>query len=237
MKNSLGTIGLAAACLLAAAGPASAQFWPGYGYAGYGGWGGAGAQYANRQQVAAQERQVGQIAAMGQNAMVQSGIRNTLSTQAQSRTNSIIGERQDNQNWWFQYQGQQMAQQRAQDYRPGAGQAAVAAFEPAAAAPPAVASDVIQWPTVLQEPAFAYERAQIEAPYRRHPPGLSAPAPDDYRNMVASVARMKAVLEWRLGQGSGLNTDDYQQAKAFLAKLGQEASQRAEQGGKPAGSS
>ena len=60
-----------------------------------------------------------------------------------------------------------------------------------------------------------------KAPYRRSPPGLSTPTPDDYRDMAKAVDDMQAVLEWRLGQ-DGLATQDYQQAKAFLNTLGQE---------------
>ena len=132
----------------------------------------------------------------------------------------------------MQTQQQQMAEQRGR--RTGAAAPVGGGFgeDPAAAGfgvadvPPKVATDIIPWPPVLQEPEFAAQRTEIEAPYRRAPPALSAPAPADYRNMVETVGEMKAVLEWRLGQGSGLLTQDYEQAKAFLNKLGQEARDR-----------
>ena len=89
-----------------------------------------------------------------------------------------------------------------------------------------VATDVIKWPTVLQEPEFASRRALIEAPYRRSSPALSVPTANDYRDMVKTVDEMEAILEWRLTVMSGLETNVYQQAKAFLEKLGQEASER-----------
>ena len=117
--------------------------------------------------------------------------------------------------------------------RPGPAAAALEPSTPATAAPGA-ATDIIKWPPVLQESEFAYERAQIEAPYRRHPPGLSAPTSSDYRNMTKTAEQMKAILEWRLGQEGGLATDEYEQAKSFLSKLGEEASRQAEQATGPA---
>jgi hypothetical protein len=164
---------------------------------------------------------------MGQNLVVQSGIRNTLTSQAQDRTDAIMNQRQANQNWWSQVQNQQMEQRQAREYSSPAAIAAGLGADPAAAgfapasSPPAVATDIIKWPPVLQGREFASYRTQIEAPYRRSPPGLSTPTPDDYREMAKAVDDMKAVLEWRLGQ-DGLATQDYQQAKAFLNTLGQE---------------
>ncbi len=90
--------------------------------------------------------------------------------------------------------------------------------------------DIIKWPTVLQEQCFASERAKIEAPYRRSPPKLSIPTAADYRQMAGTVEDMKAVLEWRLKEG--VDTADYNAAKAFLAALGEEvAKQRAQAAG------
>ena len=60
---------------------------------------------------------------MGQNAMVQSGIRNTLSSQAQTQTSSNLSQQQATQDWWFQNQQQQVAESRGRDNRspsPGA---------------------------------------------------------------------------------------------------------------------
>ena len=91
--------------------------------------------------------------------------------------------------------------------------------------PPPVALDIIKWPTVLQERCFASERTKIEAPYRRTPPKLSMPRPADYRQMASIVADMQAVLEWRLSKG--VDTAEYNAAKVFLDKIGEEISARA----------
>ena len=71
--------------------------------------------------------------------------------------------------------------------------------------------------------------AKIEAPYRRTPPELSVPTAADYRQMAGTVEDMKAVLEWRLKEG--VETADYNAAAAFLNKLGQEVSVRAQAAG------
>jgi hypothetical protein len=88
------------------------------------------------------------------------------------------------------------------------------------------AIDVIRWPTLLQEPAFASRRAQIEAPYRRSPPELSVPTAADYRDMAKTTQEMEAILEWFTTKG--VNTRDYQQAKSFLTTLRGEASKRSQ---------
>jgi hypothetical protein len=219
---------LVAICWLASAGPAPAQFWARNPYYGGGGWGAYPVGQVNTSRmIAAQNQELGQAAAMGQNLVVQSGIRNTLTSQAQQRTDEIMDQQQANQNWWSQVQTQQMEQRQAREYGSPAAVAAglgagVAAGGFAPASPsPAVATDIIKWPRALQEREFASWRTQIEAPYRRSPPGLSAPTLNDYRQMAKAVEDMKAVLEWRLGQ-DGLATQDYQQANAFLSTLGQE---------------
>ena len=173
MKHRILVAALVAGGMLGLAGPAAAQFYPGYGYGGWGGTNGSaallGADYrqATAMQLKAQSMQAGQQAAMAQNYVVQSGIRNTLSSQAQSQTNAILSQQQANQDWWFQQQSQQMAQRRAMEMEYGA-PAVPVGFAPSGGPPPA-AMDIIKWPTVLQEPCFASERARIEAPYRRTP--------------------------------------------------------------------
>jgi len=235
MKLRFLVVALAAGGMLGLAGPASAQFYPGYGY-GYGGWGdtngaaallGADYRQATAMQLKSQSMQAGQQAAMQQNYVVQSGIRNTLSNQAQSQTNAILSKQQANQDWWFQQQSQQMAQRRAVEYASGA-PAVPTGLAPSGAPPPA-ATDIIKWPTVLQESCFASERSQIEAPYRRTPPKLSAPTPADYAKMASTVEDMKAILEWRLKQG--VDTGEYNAATAFLDQLGQEVTARAQAAG------
>ena len=228
MKHPIVAV-LLAGGMLGLAGPASAQFFPSYGYGGWGGYDGAAALLGSDQrqvtamQLKAQNMQAGQQAAMQQNYVVQSGIRNTLSNQAQSQTNAILSKQQANQDWWFQQQSQQMAQRRAAEYASGA-PAVPVGFAPSGGPPPA-SMDIIKWPTVLQESCFASERAKIEAPYRRTPPKLSAPTPADYTQMASTVEDMKAVLEWRLKDG--VNTADYNAAKVFLNQLGQEVTARA----------
>ncbi len=203
---------------------ARAQFYPGYGYGGWGGMDGSaallGADYrqATAMQLKAQNMQAGQQAAMGQNYVVQSGIRNMMATQAQNQTNANISQQQSNQDWWFQQQSQQMAQRRAMDMKQGV-TTIPAGFGPSKTPPP-VSTDIIKWPMVLQEPCFATERAKIEAPYRRTPPKLSSPTVEDYRRMAATVNDMKAVLQWRLSEG--VQTADYEAGKSFLDRLGEE---------------
>ena len=232
MRQSRWPAVLVAICVLAAGSSASAQFWPGNPYGGNGAWGGYPyGQFQTNQAIAAENRQLGQVAAMGQNLVVQNGIRSTLSNQADNRTNAILGQRQANRDWWFQYQSQQSAQRRAQ---PSA-ETTAAAFEPAgpAAAAPVAATDIIAWPILLQRPSFAPERARIEAPYRRTPPRLSTPTADDYREMVKTVESMRGILEWLTREG--VETQQYDEAKAFLAKLGEEARERAGQALTPEG--
>ena len=172
---------------------APAQFFPGYGY-GYGGWGGmdgaaalTGADYrqATAMTLKAQSMQAGQQAAMQQNYVVQSGIRNALSSQAASRDASIVNQQQANQDWFFQQQSAHAVPVR---------------FVPTAEPPPA-AMDIIKWPTVLQERCFASERAKIEAPYRRTPPELSVPTgrrlPPDGRHRGGHESRAGVAVEGR----------------------------------------
>jgi hypothetical protein len=208
--------------------PVSAQFYPGYG----GGWGGTngsaallGSDYrqATAMQLKAQNTLAGDQRTMAQNSMVQSGIRNTLSSQAQSRTDAILGQQQATQDWWFQHQAQQMNQQRSTGFVAG-GSSYPSGLAPGGAPPP-VATDIIKWPPLLQEQCFASERTKIEAPYRRTPPKLSLPLATDYATMTRAVDDMKAVLQWRLQEG--VNSDDYNTARSFLEQLGQEIASRA----------
>jgi hypothetical protein len=243
------TIALITAGTLCAAWPAVAQYYGAYGYPGaYGGWGGAALEGSDYRQSAiiqarSQSMIAGRQAALQQSMAIQNGIRNTLSSQAQSRDNSILSQQQATQDWFFQQQQKQTAQRQAAEYAvaaANAGAAAKPATKGAAADNPAdsfapqggpspVANDVIKWPPVLQESCFASERAVIEAPYRRTPPKLSMPDSDDYRRMATAVEDMKAVLEWRLTES--LDTAAYDESKAFLQKLEQEIASRLGSGG------
>ena len=141
---------------------------------------------------------------------------------------AMPSQARSNQDWWFQYQEQQMAEQRAEGYDSSASAAAGLGIE-AARSPPRVSMDIIKWPILLQRPTFASRRARIEAPYRRSPPGLSSPTAEDYRAMVKTAEEMKAMLEAMLQ--NGLETDEYNQAKSFLNEIEQEARDRSERGG------
>jgi hypothetical protein len=245
MKNSCLFIGLFTVCLLAVGEPASAQiWWGGPGYYDAGGWAGAvalassNAAYANQMQQANQDRLAAQQAARQRDMALGSSIRNTLSSQAQQQTNAVAEQRQSYKDWWFQTQQQQMAGGPAKVTSSPVPMAGGFGFRQPLIGGlsyedlyPNVSLDIIKWPPVLQEREFASRRAQIEAPYRRSPPGLSTPTAADYRNMVSTVEQMKSILEWRLGQRGGLPRVDYEQAKAFLNNLAQEAQERAQRAG------
>ncbi len=236
MKNRCLLIGLLTTCVLAVAKPVSAQLWRGRsgGYYDDGGLASAVAlassnrASSNQMQLSAQNQQSAQQAARQQSMAVQSGIRNTMTTQAQNRTNAIEDQRQSYKDWWFQTKQQQAGRPAnvTRSQVPMAGgygmrQSTGGGFTYEDFHPP-VTLDIIRWPTVLQEKMFISERAQIEEPYRRSPPDLSTPTATDYRNMVKTVEDMKGMLEWRLGEHGGLPKVDYEQAKAFLNTLAKE---------------
>jgi hypothetical protein len=179
-------------------------------YGNYGDWGGGTVYQFNNGLVG----NLPQRQDSAQNMLMQSGIRNTLTSQGQARTEVIASQRQSYRDWWYQLDQQQSA---------GRSLGRGASFERLDAPPPA-AMDVIQWPPLLQDPAFASRRTLIEAPYRRSPPGLSPPTVKDYRDMIAIVDEMKDILEWLTREV--VDAQEYNQAKAFLEKLQQEARQR-----------
>jgi crotonobetainyl-CoA:carnitine CoA-transferase CaiB-like acyl-CoA transferase len=160
---------------------------------------------------------------------MQSGIRNTLTTQAQTRTQDILGQQQSNKDWWFQVQQQQMAQRRAMPALASGGGAPAAGFESArsAAAQPEVATDIIKWPSVLRDPQFAQERARVEAPYRRAPKGEAIPTVDDYKNMIDAAEQMKTILGQMTAE---ISAQAYLNTVKFLDQLAAEARGRIETG-------
>ena len=211
--------------------------WPGRGYrgdyggyGGYYGYGGDGAwgaytsalNNATSRNVAEQDRLAGQNAALQQRAMMQSGIRNTLTTQAQTRTQDLLDRQQSNKDWWFQVQQQQLAQRQTVAARPYVGQAPVAGFESAAPAraQPEAATDIIKWPSVLRDPRFAQQRAAVEAPYRRAPKGEAIPTVEDYQNMIEAAAQMKTILGQMTAE---ISAQDYLNTMKFLDQLAAEA--------------
>jgi hypothetical protein len=233
---------VAALAVLGAVRPASGQLWRGHGYSGYEDWGGiagaaalAGTDYraANAARVSAQNRQMGQMVDMQRDLARQSSIRGALAAQSQNQINASLAQQQADRDMWFQNPQQPMPQPCGRSMGipmtvgGGMGPApAAAGFSPIEPEPEA-ALDVIKWPPALQDRVFASRRAEIETPYRRSPPELSAPTTADYENMVKTIDAMRAILQWQLTQGSGLVTKDYEQAKAFLEQLRKEASQRA----------
>jgi hypothetical protein len=127
---------------------------------------------------------------------------------------------QADQDWWSQYEGRQMAAERARGYGTTPAAARGMGFEPAYS-PPKAALDIIKWPILLQRPTFAPYRARIESPYRRTPPRLSTPTAEDYRAIIETADEMQDKLEWMLEDG--LETDQYNQAKSFLNAIQQDA--------------
>jgi hypothetical protein len=228
---------LAAVWLLMPAPMVLAQAWPGHGsrggragYGGYGDYGDAGVMglytstlsYDTSRNIAQSNRALGQQAALQQRAMVQSGIRNTLSSQAASQTQNILAQQQSNRDWWFQVQQQQVAQRQATSAASSRGSAPVVGFESAVpAAAPAADTDIIKWLPVLCEPQFAAERAKIEAPYRRDP--KTNPTPADYQSMIEAAEQMKVILGQMTAE---ISAQDYINAEKFLDQLAAEARER-----------
>ncbi len=242
MTNPRLTVAIAALCLLEIASLVAARTFPG------GGGGGGGFRPAVPIAAAIRNRNsgYGDYGGVTYNYNFSSGptsIGMQPSVPAMTRPQppqsyySAPSPAQMNRDWWFQYQGQQMSQQRAQGYgtvsrgygAPSVGSGAVPAAYgiEAADSPPPVAMDIIKWPVLLQRPTFASRRAAIEAPYRRSPPGLSVPTADDYRTIITTAEEMKAMLEGLLQEGP-LQTDQLDEAESFLNRIQEQARQRAQ---------
>jgi hypothetical protein len=253
MRHGFTVVLSLATCLSVSAFTAMGQMHPGrhgyYGQRASGGYGGYDDYYGGNdawgavasamnttssRYAAQQDRMAGQAAADMQRGMMQSNIRNTLSTQAEMRTQNIIGQGEANRDWWFQVQQQQAAQRQsmAAAHAPiammsAAGLEAVSSPTPQ----PSAATDVIKWQSTLCEPRFSADRAKVEAPYRRAPKGKAAPTTADYQNMIDAAQHMKLLL----GQMTAdISAQDYLGAEKFLDQLAAEAHGRIEQGKKPA---
>jgi hypothetical protein len=238
--------------LMALSGPALGQMWRSHGRSsGYSGWGDPGgadpgafgalgslsatAQYNNLRTVQSNNQVAGMNIAAQQQAALQSSLRNTAVTQAQTRTQNILGQQQANQDWWFQVQQQQVAQRQAMAARMPPSLPPATSFEPgapaettaaSAATTPAPADDVMQWPTALQDSRFAALRGEIEAPYRRTPGKISYPTPAEYLAMLGPIEKMRGLL----GQMTAdISARDYLDADKFLNLVRQQAQDR----GKP----
>jgi hypothetical protein len=211
-------------CLFFTPTAASAQFWPGHGYGGggYGAWGAAVAEHADATQrnLAQQQHLASERIAAQQSAAMQSSIRNTLSTQADMRTQSILSQQQSNRDWWFQMQQQQMAQRRAMPA--GAVSRPDPTFVPTAPASsvPPVATDIIPWPPVLWDSRFSEQRAAVEAPYRRDAGTQATRTVADYESMIEAAGQMKLLLDAMTAE---ISAQDYLHTEKFLDQLAAEA--------------
>ena len=184
----------------------------GFGYSD-GGWG----AYNTSKDIAAGEQTAAQSRAMSQNAMVQSGIRDTLIQQDQARTQARSDKRQSERSMFFQSQEQQMAQRRARSAAsasPDAGWSSVSAEDE---------QRLIKWPRLLMDPLFTRGRGRIESPYLRSTTGLSQPTAEDYRDMLVALAEMKKLVPY----ASGYSAAQYTQANEFLDGLAADAQSRA----------
>ena len=157
---------------------------------------------------------------MNQNQAVQQGIRSTLSSQAQARTQAIQAEGQSNRDWWFQQQQRQVAQ------GPRTGARSPLPFVPSVAATtappqPAASAGIIAWPQLLLDPRFAAARATVEDPYRQD----RRPTRDDYLAMVGATTEMKTTLE---GLAAEVSAAEYMATVKFLDTLAAEAQGRLE---------
>jgi hypothetical protein len=192
-------------------------------------------QYNNLRSVQSANQVAGMNIAAQQQAALQNSLRNTAMTQAQARTQNILGQQQANQNWWFQVQQQQVAQRQAMAARTPPSLPPATSFEPgspaetaaaAATAPPAPADDVMQWPTALQDSRFAALRAEVEAPYRRTPGKMSYPTPAEYLAMLGPIGKMRDLLGQMTAE---ISARDYLDADKFLNLVRQQAQDRGKQ--------
>ncbi len=203
-----------------------AQSWPGYhhypGY--YDGYGyGFGIIYAlnvgwnGRRYIGQSERLLGQQIAAMQAAARQDGIRDAMSAEAQRRSDQIYGQQQADRDWWLQVQQQQLAE------RQQVAQLAAMTAGVSSASAPKAATDVVNWPPLLQAPPFAEQRALIEAPYRRNSKGLNTPTAADYKKMIKAAEQMRVILK---GMTASLIAQEYFDSQAFLDRLTADASER-----------
>jgi hypothetical protein len=224
MRNSCLIMALAASCLLGLANTVTARVFPG---------GGGGAARAGSRPVVAAALRNNDNGGYGDYG---GGVTYNFSSGPtgigmQPGPPPSTGPRQApvNPNWWYQNQSQPqpMAGQQAQSNLNSP--YASFLFE-AFHYQPKAAMDIIQWPILLQRPAFLSRRTQIEAPYRRSPPDLSVPTAEDYYAIAKTSQEMEDMLEGLLQEGP-LDTDEYEQAKTFLNTIEQQARERSEPGG------
>ena len=83
---------------------------------------------------------------------------------------------------------------------------------------------IIPWPPVLCDPRFAYERATVEAPFRRSLQGQGNPAAEDYQGIIDAVEQMKAILRQMTAE---ISVREGLSAERFLDQLAAEAREEA----------
>jgi hypothetical protein len=213
------------------AGTAEGQFVP---YPCYdGGWAGGMALYSSSYQSAAQQQVYQQNRqSQDRSTMARSQawrqINNSMTAQAQSRTQSINQQNQSAQDWWYQTQLQQAARRpSASSWAPppqGNVPAAAQTTEVAAAAPPQSASqEIMTWPTLLKGEQFAERRNLVEAPFRRGYANHQPLSVADYEGVIAAVKEMKATLALMKPQ---LLSAEYETVEAYLNGLISDAEKR-----------
>jgi hypothetical protein len=234
MRRTCLVVGIAAVWIGMSAATVSAQMFPRsrYNHSSYDGYddGAIAAGFAlnsadNAARNASQSYQAWrQQATSSQMSGMESSIRNTMNAGDQQYAQSLYNRQQAGRDWWFQVEQQQAAQRQAQASRYAA---MPTGFESApASSAPKVATDIIQWPLLLQAPQFAAQRAQIEAPYRRSSKGLSRPTAEDYQAMVKIAERMKETLK---GMTANITAQEYFDTEAYLDQLAAEARKRLEE--------
>jgi hypothetical protein len=204
--------------LLAGARLADAQIGP-LGWDNYGAYGSWDA-YSTSSVLAQNAQLASSSRAQQQNYVMQTGIRSTLTQQAQAQAQNQANQRQDYKDWWYQTQAQQAAAGQARSAPSRSGSTSFVSYSPSSAV------SVIQWPILLQDPIFTKLRATVEAPYLYNPDGPSA---DDFKDMVKTVAQMKDLVTQKLAFSAGTPEEQAKEADKFLDQLAKEASSYATQ--------
>jgi hypothetical protein len=207
--------------------PAMAQ-WGAYGPRG-GGWGayayGVSSQASNvSRELAAGAHRKTFNRAQQQSAAMQQGIRNTLSSSAQSRAAGMQNYTQDYTNWTLQHRDRQRAESRLPT-RSFASSAAMARPYSSASSAARVSTSIIKWPVPLLDPRFDKLRAEVEEPFRKQASAGSPPTIEDYQKMIGAADQMKQLLT---GMAFQVSAAQYKELERFLDSLAGEARGRVE---------
>jgi hypothetical protein len=176
------------------------------------------------QQAAIQAKQYQAQTASGRSSAWQ-GINQSLAQQANFRTQSMMAERDSAKDWWFQQQSQQLANRQAREsYQPmnlpnsnyGDGEGNAPQQTPAA-------KEIMLWPTLLKDPAFAELRSEIESPFRIAYADNKPLSAGDYRGILKSIDAMKIKLK---GISSSVVDSEYEAVVSYLDELSADAQKR-----------